>query len=147
MANYSWQQPAHFIKPQHIYIISLYDPYGPSHVWGINARSPLLVLAPGTMDNIQERRICPWLPHKVGKSQNAYKVLSTLAALSPDVVWFTHRLQSSSSVGLPYRILYMNHKMELLRSLWVYVLFVEHLANHVAPQVVPSAAFRAACMV
>ena len=31
----------------------------------------------------------------------------------------THRLLSSSFLGLPYRILNMNHKEELLRSLWV----------------------------
>ena len=31
----------------------------------------------------------------------------------------THRLLSSSFLGLPYRILNMNHKKELLRSLWV----------------------------
>ena len=31
----------------------------------------------------------------------------------------THRLLSSSFLGLPYRILNMNHKQELLRSLWV----------------------------
>ena len=31
----------------------------------------------------------------------------------------THRLLSSSFLGLPYRILKMNHKKELLRSLWV----------------------------
>ena len=30
-----------------------------------------------------------------------------------------HRLLSNSSLGLPYRILNMNHKKELLRSLWV----------------------------
>ena len=30
----------------------------------------------------------------------------------------THRLLSSSFLGLPYRILNMNHKKELLRSLW-----------------------------
>ena len=30
-----------------------------------------------------------------------------------------HRLLSSSFLGLPYRILNMNHKKELLRSLWV----------------------------
>ena len=29
-----------------------------------------------------------------------------------------HRLLSSSCLGLPYRILNMNHKKELLRSLW-----------------------------
>ena len=32
---------------------------------------------------------------------------------------YTHRLLSSSFLGLPYRILNMNHKKELLRSLWV----------------------------
>ena len=32
----------------------------------------------------------------------------------------THRLLSSSLLGLPYRILNTNHKQELLRSLWVY---------------------------
>ena len=31
----------------------------------------------------------------------------------------THSLLSSSFLGLPYRILYTNHKKELLRSLWV----------------------------
>ena len=31
----------------------------------------------------------------------------------------THRLLSSSFLGLPYRILNMSHKKELLRSLWV----------------------------
>ena len=31
----------------------------------------------------------------------------------------THRLLSSSFVGLPYRILNMNHKKALLRSSWV----------------------------
>ena len=32
---------------------------------------------------------------------------------------FTHRLQSSSFLGLPYRVLNINHKKELLWSLWV----------------------------
>ena len=32
---------------------------------------------------------------------------------------FTHRLLSSSFLGLPYRILNTTHKKELLRSLWV----------------------------
>ena len=35
---------------------------------------------------------------------------------------FTHRLLSSSFLGLPYRILNMNHKKEVLRSLWVSLL-------------------------
>ena len=35
------------------------------------------------------------------------------------VLGFTHRLLSSSFSGLPYRILNINHKKELLRSLWV----------------------------
>ena len=32
---------------------------------------------------------------------------------------YTHRLLGSSFLGLPYRILNMNPKKELLRSLWV----------------------------
>ena len=32
----------------------------------------------------------------------------------------THRPLSSSCLGLPYRILNINHKKELLRGLWVY---------------------------
>ena len=35
------------------------------------------------------------------------------------VAGFTHRPLSSSFLGLPYRILDMNHKKELLRGLWV----------------------------
>ena len=35
----------------------------------------------------------------------------------------THRLLSSSFLGVPYRILHMNHKKELLRSLWVVLNF------------------------
>ena len=35
-------------------------------------------------------------------------------------IWgFTHRLYSSSFLGLRYRILNINHKKELLWSLWV----------------------------
>ena len=32
---------------------------------------------------------------------------------------FTHKLLSSSFLGIPYRILSMHHKKELLRGLWV----------------------------
>ena len=32
---------------------------------------------------------------------------------------YTHRLLSSSLLGLPYRILNINHTKELFRSLWV----------------------------
>ena len=32
---------------------------------------------------------------------------------------FTHKPLSSSFLGLPYRILNINHKKELLRGLWV----------------------------
>ena len=38
-------------------------------------------------------------------------------------VGFTHRLLSSSFLGLPYRILNINHEKELLRSLWVALRF------------------------
>ena len=39
---------------------------------------------------------------------------------SPDRIRtvFTHRLLSSSFLGLPYRTLHINHKEELPRSLW-----------------------------
>ena len=37
----------------------------------------------------------------------------------------THRLLSSSFLGLPYRILNMNHQKELLRSLWVLLMHEE----------------------
>ena len=33
----------------------------------------------------------------------------------------THRPLSNSLLGLPYRILNINHKKELLRGLWVWV--------------------------
>ena len=39
--------------------------------------------------------------------------------LKPGLVLLTHRPLSSSLLGLPYRILHINHKKELLRGLWV----------------------------
>ena len=39
----------------------------------------------------------------------------------------THRPLSSSFLGLPYRILNMNHKKELLRGLWVEKLLLGRL--------------------
>ena len=44
-------------------------------------------------------------------------LLSLLHAEDHPVLAATHRLHSSSFLGLPYRILYMNHKKELLWSL------------------------------
>ena len=44
---------------------------------------------------------------------------SGLRGLRFGVLGFIHRLLNSSFLGLPYRILNMNHKKELLRSLWV----------------------------
>ena len=41
------------------------------------------------------------------------------AALGGSLRTFAHRLLSSSFLGVPYRILSMNQKKELLRSLWV----------------------------
>ena len=47
----------------------------------------------------------------------------TVGSLIPSffgILLSTHRLLSSSLLGLPYyRILNMNHRKELLRSLWV----------------------------
>ena len=39
--------------------------------------------------------------------------------VEPSTLNLTHGLRSSSFFGLPYRILNMNHKQALLRSLWV----------------------------
>ena len=50
-------------------------------------------------------------PHALNP-QNSY-----VRALYPDPC--THRPRSSSVLGLPYRILNINHKKELLRGLWV----------------------------
>ena len=46
------------------------------------------------------------------------------ASLNPQpgasvILFFTHRLQTSSFLGLPYMILNISHKKELLWSLWV----------------------------
>ena len=46
-------------------------------------------------------------------------VLSFVLQVNCKLGMITHRLISSSFLGLPYRILNMNHKKELLRSLWV----------------------------
>ena len=40
-------------------------------------------------------------------------------------IGFTHRPLSSSFLGLPYRILNINHKTELLRGLWVESVCIE----------------------
>ena len=50
-------------------------------------------------------------------------------AVKPDAG--THRLLSSSFLGLPYRILNMNHKKELLRSLWVFDVLQIHSSRTV----------------
>ena len=41
-----------------------------------------------------------------------------------------HRLQGSSFLGLPYRILNINHKKELLWSLWVDLCLCSGLPQH-----------------
>ena len=46
------------------------------------------------------------------------KVLMTLLTKSHDPP-STHKILSSSFLGLPYRVPNINHKKELLRSLWV----------------------------
>ena len=38
---------------------------------------------------------------------------------SKSVAVLTHRLLNGSLLGLPYRILNIHHKKELLRSLWI----------------------------
>ena len=46
--------------------------------------------------------------------QDALGILSAPSALQV----FTHRPLSSSFLGLPYRLLNINHKKEILRGLW-----------------------------
>ena len=52
----------------------------------------------------------------------------TFVEISSVGVPHTHRLLSSSFLGLPYRILNVNHKKELLRSLWVVIQTTFHRA-------------------
>ena len=51
--------------------------------------------------------------------QSTYSLLTTSLGSCKHYTVSTHRLLSSSFLGLPYRILNKNHKKELLRSLWV----------------------------
>ena len=44
---------------------------------------------------------------------------SSLKSRLHDGLGFTHRPLSSSFWGLPYRVLNINHKKELLRGLWL----------------------------
>ena len=44
---------------------------------------------------------------------------SSLKSRLHDGLGFTHRPLSSSYWGLPYRVVNINHKLELLRCLWV----------------------------
>ena len=52
-----------------------------------------------------------------GRSRNCGE--SRISELGFEGVEFTHRPHSSSFLGLPCRILHMNHKKELLWGLWV----------------------------
>ena len=45
--------------------------------------------------------------------------MQAFALLNPTMQDCTHRPLSSSFLGLPYRVLNINHKKELLRGLWV----------------------------
>ena len=49
----------------------------------------------------------------------ALRILTISGAFAEGGCVSTHRLLSSSLLGSPYRILNINHKKELLRSLWV----------------------------
>ena len=53
-------------------------------------------------------------------TSNTLKLENTAQPLPGDsALYSTHRPPSSSFFGLPYRILNINHKRELLRGLWV----------------------------
>ena len=47
-------------------------------------------------------------------------VINALSRILVGIMVLTHRPQSSSFWGLPYRILNMNSQKELLWGLWVY---------------------------
>ena len=49
---------------------------------------------------------------------NMFRKVSECRRSVSGKIWFTHRPLSSSFLGLPYRILNINHKKELLRGLW-----------------------------
>ena len=53
------------------------------------------------------------------KVENVAAAMAQPRARMSDLMGVSHRLLSSSFLGLPYRIPNINHKKELLRSLWV----------------------------
>ena len=57
-----------------------------------------------------------------GPAQSFELTQVSAKVLSLQLPYPTHRLLSSSFLGLPCRILNMSHKKELLRSLWVLLL-------------------------
>ena len=61
------------------------------------------------------------LPHRPvsGSGSGAVEFREEGLQLGVEALRPTHRLHSSSFLGLPYRILNINHKKELLWSLWV----------------------------
>ena len=60
-------------------------------------------------------------------------LIKRLPSLTTMGNYITHRLLSSSFLGLPCRILNMNHKKELLRSLWVETLESEPIIQRAGP--------------
>ena len=74
----------------------------------------------------QENRgsISPWEPAGIASASAGLFPCKAKRPplLSRDSLNNTHRLLSSSFLGLPYRILNIHHKKELLRSLWVHII-------------------------
>ena len=55
-----------------------------------------------------------------GRGQGNWNNIRACLKRRPQIKSSTHRPLSSSCLGLPYRILNINHKKELLRRLWVH---------------------------
>ena len=74
--------------------------------------------------NVKGLRVCGfggWIGYGAGRARSAallvFAVEGRAAVDSTGIP--AYRLQSSSFLGSPYRILSINHKQELLRGLWV----------------------------
>ena len=88
-----------------------WDAFGVLRFWMQTAQD-------ATWNGPQIRNSKPHLPSTTKPGREATPETLTNARKVHTAV-STHRLLSSSLLGLPYRILNINHKEELLRSLWV----------------------------
>ena len=91
----------------------------------IVVRMIVLPLGPGIQEDpyIDTQRLCCFEPETwhVAMKEGPTEVLCLAVAMviSHGTWEGTHRPLSSSFLGLPYRILNISHKKELIRGLWV----------------------------